>query len=231
VIAVAGHHGVVVAVALAVVVLMGVTPTTAGAAALNDTSPAERLFMEDEDGLLPDVDLSAAIAAVDGVQDRVTLQYAPDWILDRLDVQRGDSNATAAAENATAVYNAHNASFETWVNNRTNASTSQDVVEISWHVEGEAATRYLAATVENGTYTDSAMVASTNRSTDETVSLCGLAARRSATELEQFHDRFAGPGENTTSDYLAKLGGRYGADVSSSILSSGSGTCNGDDTT
>jgi len=201
---------------------MGITtaPAPAGAGALDDDSPVDSVLedKEEDEGLLPD--LSAWASAARGAVERFVRTVTPDVIADRIG---SEISAEAAAANVSEYYNDHNASIEAWVNDRTNASTDHDVVEITWYVDGEEATRYLVATVENDSYVNSNMVTDTNRTVDETVGLCGLAARDSRDELESLHETFIGPGENVSRDRLANLATTYGPDVRTSLLESADG--------
>lgn len=220
-----------VAVLLAALVLSGVTSGAAGAQATDSDTPFADLLDDEDDGLAAvDVpSLGAAWAAVNGAMDRTVAGiagYAPDWLAATLGVDDDDATADDLAADAAAFYNERNASFEAWINARTNASTSHDVVRITWEVGDESAERYLVATVTDGNYTNTNMTATTSRTIDDSVTVCGYAARESVAELKQFHEEVVEPGADVTDAYQARLAGAYSEDVESTLLPT-NGDCGG----
>lgn len=137
----------------------------------------------------------------------------------------GTVEQTADQEIATVAnyYNAHNATLEAYVNNRTTLEQNH-TIKLSLHIADTTATRYLEADVASGNVTSSRIVTSTDRTVTDRADLCGLAAEQAAEELEAFHDDYAAPGEDVDLEYLAKLRGKYGSDVDTTLVQSG-GEC------
>lgn len=139
-----------------------------------------------------------------------------------------ESSTPTASEQAAAVASAwaeHNETLESYASSRRDW-TSNRTVEITWIVDDGTATRYLLANASNGSIS-TRMVASTSRTATDDVVLCGDAATNSASELETFVDEYAAPNEDVETPYLAKLRGRYGGDVETSLFpSAGSCTAN-----
>lgn len=119
-----------------------------------------------------------------------------------------DTTATEAADAAQTEFNDHSSAYDTYVNQRTNASTSADVLKVTFDLEATD-TRYVVADVNGSDYENVSMVTSTDRQVDESCTLSGSAARSAADELEQFHEEYVKPGENPTATYLAMMNAQY----------------------
>jgi len=166
--------------------------------------------------------LSATWAGAQGAQDR-----AGWWISNQVPaLETETSTATEEARSVTTYYNGHNATLEEYASDRTNW-TSNQTLEITWHLEDSTATRYLLANVSDGNVTSSRMVANTSRSADHTLKLCRYGAEQSQEELKYFVQEYAEDGEDVDAAYKARLKGKYNDDVETTLFPSG-GECGGD---
>lgn len=128
-----------------------------------------------------------------------------------------DRDAVQAAADLAAEYNDSSGDIEAWANARVDATTSADVLELTFEVDGETATRYLVADVEGDDYANTSVVPSTNRSVDESCTLEDDAARNAADELAAFEDQFVDPDEDVSSRFLGRLDSRYDGQVDCSF--------------
>lgn len=168
--------------------------------------------------------LSVAWAAAGGAQDRAVWaisQNAPDFVAERFGAQ--DQLASAEAESVTTYWNEHNQTLMTWSNDRGTFSENR-TIEMTWHLNGETATRYVLVNVSDGNVTRAHMVESTSRSVTDSTDLCRFAAEQSQEELQTFVTDYAEPNKDVDTAYLARLKGKYGDDVSTTLYPS-SGDC------
>jgi hypothetical protein len=225
----------VVAVALALVVT-GVTVGASAPVAADGESSSTLSGV-----LSPDADESATewvgdgfdatIAGAQGAGDRagwwVANNVVPESVLSTLGVGGNDSvTATEQARATAEVWNRNSATLDRYGNERVNWTTNETVA-ITWHVDDATATRYLEATVSNGSVTTE-MVANTSRNVTETVAVCGYAAEQSDDELAAFVDEYASAGKDVDAAFLAEMKGKYGSDVDTSLYPT-SGECGGSD--
>lgn len=174
--------------------------------------------------------VSSAWSAATGASDRASWYVGtilPDAVTDSVPaLKRDEPDPAAEAKALTTYYNGRNATLEAWANERGNWTTNH-TVEITWHLGGETATRYLVVNTSNGNLTSTEMVSSTSRTANQSVDLCGYAAEQSQEELQYFVQNYGEPNEDVETEYLARLKGRYNKDVETTLFPS-SGTCGGD---
>lgn len=101
------------------------------------------------------------------------------------------------------------------------------VVGIGFELYGEETERYLVATTnENGTAeTEMTASISEDATISETVRLCDHAADQAPEELKSYNETYVGTDEDPDMEYGARMAGRYGIDVSSSLYET-RGDCN-----
>lgn len=168
---------------------------------------------EDEEGITALVTenvptWSAASAVVDGVMARIGHLH-------------NDPDTTAADEekDVRSFFNGKSGAFETYVNKRTTASTNQNVLKITYEVDGETASHYLVADVNGSDYTNATIAKSTDRPVDETCTLSGSAAVNAKEELKAFHDEYVTSDKDAPKSYWVHKRMEYvGSDVSCSFL-------------
>ncbi|MEF8856880.1 MAG: hypothetical protein V5A16_05600 [Haloplanus sp.] len=134
-----------------------------------------------------------------------------------------ETSSAAESANATmAEFNDHSADYVAYANAR-NVSGGE-VVAITFEQNGETETIYLVANYNHSSdeYESAEMVADTDRSVDETVTLDDMAAENAPDELDRFHSEFAEPNEDVTPRYTGEMASKYRSDVSSSLLPGGS---------
>lgn len=156
--------------------------------------------------------ISTVTASLSGLRDRVA--YGAKAVVADEDAQ---PSASEQAREVQSFYNTNNESFEAYVNNRTDASTDSDVIELRFTLNGETETKYLVADVSDGSYTNSQIVNSTDRTVDHWVELDGLAAADAPDDLEAFHDDYVAEDEDITQAYLSKMAAKYKGFVSGSF--------------
>lgn len=215
-------------VALAVLVTGVTFAAVAPVAAQEEGSVLEGVFSDEESTTRQAAEAGWSAAKAFG--DRVSYalsQQVPDSVKESIPAL--DREETSSAEQASAVttyYNGHNETLEAYVNSRSNISQDH-VVKVTWKLDGETATRYILANSSNDNVSTE-MVESTDRTVDETVTVCGYAAASSYEEIKTFHDEYAEPDKDVDAEYLGRLRGRYGKDVDSSLYVT-SGECSGGD--
>lgn len=119
-----------------------------------------------------------------------------------------------------AFYNNNSDSFESYVNARGDATTSDDVLELTIKNEaGDSATLFFVADVSNSSFENSSIVESTSRNVDHQCTLSGSAAANAEEELRAFHSEFVEPDDDVTRSYLIKKRVEYsGNTVSCSFM-------------
>lgn len=218
------HIGLVGVIALAVV-----TGVTVAASSIATGQQTETALDEVLDG--PPANESTAGWALDGVTQGVKTfaagleggrQRVGWWLTHSLPGMDSDYNASEIAAETTAIWNANNRTLDAYGNDRRDWSENR-TVRVTWHVDGETATRYVVANVSNGSV--ATMMTSTElREPTESVDLCGYAAVNSPDALEHFIDAYAEPGEAVDAAYLARMNGKYAGDVDSTLYAT-SGDC------
>ena len=172
----------------------------------------------------------ATWAAASGARDRAGWAirgYVPTTLSERFpSLAHTPPAATDEARSVTTYYNGRSEVLEAYANARASNWTDRTVA-ITWHLDGETATRYLVVNASEGNVTSSEIVETTNRTTDHTLDLCGFAAEQSQEELEYFVQTYAKPDKDVDTQYLARLKGRYGDDVETTLYPSG-GSCGGE---
>jgi len=167
----------------------------AAPAAAQENSVVDDLLDGKDDGYL-----ASAQAYVGGFMDRV---FADET----------DETAAEAAQQTQTTFNDNASTIQSWVNNRTSASESYDVLAFTFEIDGESSTVYLTSNATADGYQNASMVDTTGRTVDESCTLQGFAARQADSELGGFVEDYAAPGNNVTRSYLAGLAGKYGSDV------------------
>jgi hypothetical protein len=214
-------------VALAVLVVTGVTFGAAPAAAQSDDPALGDVFSGDD--MTRTEQAKAIWSGISASADRAgywLTQNAPGPVRNLAGSTAPDP--TAKADAVTGYYNSNNASIERWTSSRTNVSDNR-TIEVAWHIGDETATRYVLVNASNGSISSSRMVASTNRTVGETVDLCGYAVEKSPSELERFVTDYAEPGEDVDASYLGRMKGAYGDDVETTLINSGGDCPRGDE--
>lgn len=138
-----------------------------------------------------------------------------------------EAEETTAGDQARALttyYGNHNGTLEAYVNSRENFSQNH-TVQVTIHLNDETATRYLLANESGGNVT-TRVVKSTDRTPNESLEICGFAAASAYEELKHFTQNYAEPNKDVDTAYKARMKGRYGDDVETSLYPSG-GECSG----
>lgn len=144
-----------------------------------------------------------------------------------------NSPSTAASEAADvrAHVNAHNASYEDYINSHIdNASTDYDTFRVNLTIDEETATLYVLGDVEttNDTkvYRNLRVLNATewadanlNRTVDHSVGLRSIAARQAAEDLETFHEAYVEPGKSIEKHpgFVARLKARNEGNVKGTL--------------
>jgi hypothetical protein len=167
---------------------------------------------EDDDSVLGDLTSEQASGFAAGIRGRIgaLLSGLFDW---------GEPETTApeACADLRETVSSNSAAIQPWVNNRTTANTSLDVLAIECVVEDTSETDYIVADVDNGSYVNGTMVDETSRTVDETCVLEDDAAVSASAEGETFVDEFAESGEPVSEEYMSRLTAQYGGKVSCSF--------------
>lgn len=202
--------------AIATLVLSAMVGGIATAQTTDESSPVDDLLTVEENdaGVTASAKrgVSSTLSFLDGLEKRISygamsrVGFGDDW------------TASEKAQTLQDRFNSHNASYESYVNNRTNASTSYDVIRVTILKDGENATVYLTADVKNDSYTNATMVDSTNRNVDHYVTMCGLAAKDAPKEMKQFRTTFVENDKDLNRGYVIKLTSKYKGYVASDML-------------
>jgi hypothetical protein len=203
--------------ALALVLVLATITAGLGAApvAADDGGVLDGLLGDDDtetsdsdDGLLSQVSRAwdAVRGGVVGLQNRV--------------VNFGDEQAASTtADELQAFINEHNATLQQYINTRTTASTSLDVVKVEINGARESrATRFLVADVADGNYTSGRMVASTDRTVDETITIDGQATAHAVDELKTVYDDYVSQDRDLDTRLLSRLTSQYRTDLTASFF-------------
>lgn len=198
---------------LLVVSLLGVTAfgATGTVGAQSDSGPLETAFGDDgESGVV-----EAVLATVQGEAERFRYEIAHS----SAPIVGGEETDTASEEleAVQSYYNPRSDNFESWINERSTASTEYDVVALEFQLGGETSTAYLVADVENESYHNSSIVDETNRTVDHNVTLCGYAADEAPGELEAFYGEYVETGDDVDRSYVGRLAGSYRKNVATSL--------------
>lgn len=219
------------AAVLAAVLALSVTGVTQGVgglvspAAAQESDTSTRAALSDAVDSIKDADGDGRIADdAAGLWWETTKaglsRIGHDWG-QTLGFSEPEQSASREAAEVQSYLNNNSAAYEnhTWMRNAVNISSSEDTIRVTWVIGDEKATRYLLGNATgDGTVEDIRMVRFTDRSVDESVALCGLAAEESAEELRDYTERFAVPDKAPTQKYLAHVTGRYRPDVSTTLV-------------
>lgn len=206
-------------------VLVAVTPGATPVAADETTSTGDtvldQLFDEEEAGNQTDDGLLGNLTAS---VSRANLYFSGLVANTKYGVGASDEPRTAAscAEDIQTELNSNNQTYETYVNNRINASTDRNVVKVTCKYEAdgglldetmETESVYVVADVTNGSYSNMTVVDSTNRSVDERVVLTGLAVQQLPDDLKAFTDDYAAKGKTPGKGYERMMAAKYAGHV------------------
>ncbi|RLM32618.1 hypothetical protein [Haloarcula sp. Atlit-120R] len=194
--------------ALLLATLLVVQASVAPVAAQSDEGAIDGMFSAAEE--------STVLNTLEGIRDGV-LGRISDGVAGATD----DRTAGDMAADLQTEYNDNSAAYESWSNNRTTADTSLDVLELTISQDDESETLYLTSDVVDGSYTNTTMRNSTDRTVDESCEIEGNAARNAADELGEFREDYVADDGNVTTDYLASMGSRYGSNVDCSFSTEG----------
>lgn len=189
-------------------VLLVAQASVAPVAGQSDSGPLDSAFSAAEE--------STALNTLEGLRDGI-LGWGTDVVAGATD----DRTAADMATDLQTEFNSNSGDYEAWMNNRTTAEMSLDVLEVTISQDGESETLYLTADVVDGSYTNTTMQNSTDRTADESCELAGNAARNAAGELGEFREDFVATDGNVTADYLTSMGTRYGGNVDCSFSTEG----------
>lgn len=142
---------------------------------------------------------------------------AASGALSRLTDRGTDQTASEAAQSAEDTFNANNQTIQSYVNARSDASEDANVLELTFDIEGETATRYVVSDVNGTDYDNATMVSETTRTVDETCALEAQAADNAGAELQTFVDEFASDGTDLSPSYQGRLASQYGGEVACSF--------------
>lgn len=174
---------------------------------------------EEDESLVPDVDVDAILGGVDGIRERTT-----SWI----ERQRGTApESEEVASNVSTTFNDNSGAILEYVNERSVADSDERILRLEFVLDGEESTRYLVSEVNESTenYTDATIVDSEEfesrgldeSDVDEEVRLEGIAAQRADEELETFVEDYVETGDDPSSRYLGRLGTQYAGSVDASF--------------
>lgn len=165
---------------------------------------------QEEPSMLDQVTDATDDAFWEGLQGRIA-----GWLNARWNYVSGEQvTASEACGDLQTTFNENSGTIQSYVNDRTNASTGADVLELTCAPrDEETETIYLTADVTNGTYTNASMVDSTDRTVDATCRLEEDAAVNAADELGTFVEQFAEPGKDLSADFRKRLVSQYAGDV------------------
>lgn len=211
------------AVLLLVITVTGVT-----------IAPVATAHTHEEDGLLSSAFDTVEDANGNGIKaDDAAARWVDASVagLDRLQwsLSRSSLNPFSKAPENTAeqeaaavqtYFNAHNQSLQSYLNNRTSATSEADTLRVRLTIGEETATRYVTATAADGNYSGLQMseTLADGREIDDKLHVCGFAAEQAEEELQHFTEEYAASGEEPSQEYLATMTGKYGADTESTLL-------------
>lgn len=133
-----------------------------------------------------------------------------------------DRSAADCRSDLMAQVNDHNGTYLDELNQRLGASTSRDVVRVRCvddptnpFGETEVASFYLVGTVNTstGSYDSLRAVENTNRTTDETIVLSGLARDQLVVDLEAYRTKYAGSDKRPDPGYAERMKAKYAGAV------------------
>jgi hypothetical protein len=167
------------------------------AAAQEEASSLDVLTNADENGLLA------------GLRGRVE-----GWVNARVAWVFGEeTTASDACGDLRETFVANEATIETYANNRTTAGETDVVAIRCAPTDEDIETVYLTTDIRNGSYTNTTMVETTDRTVDEECTLEEDAAVNAAAELQTFVDEFAAPDEPVAPDFRRRITAQYAGDV------------------
>jgi hypothetical protein len=190
----------------------GVAPVAADDGGIIDEifgDEEETASNESDDGLFSLSTIESVLASYSGTAS---------GLVERLEGFGDSAEATATADDVQAFANEHSAELEQYANARLDASSELDTVAIEFTGEDGSDTRYLVADVQDGNYTNVSMVATTDRTADETCEVSSQATADAPAELEGFYETFVDEERDITAGYLAELNAAYNPDVSCSFF-------------
>ena len=196
------------ALTIALAVLLVAQAAVGPAAGQSESGPLDSAFSAAEE--------STVLNSLEGLRDGIFGR-----ISDSVAGATDDRTAADMATDLQTEYNDNSAAYERWMNNRTTADTSLDVLELTISQDDSSETLYLTADVVDGSYTNTTMRNSTDRTVDESCELEGNAARNAADELGEFREDFVTEDTNVTNDYLTSMASRYGGNVDCSFSTEG----------
>jgi hypothetical protein len=171
------------------------------------------------DGVTVEEDKSADNSSVmDSVRRTVSrLAGAASGALSRITDRGTDQTASEAADSAQAEFNTHNGTIQRYINERSDASTGANVLELTFKIDDGEATRYVVADVNGSDYENATMVSQTSREVDETCTLEDQAGDNAAAELETFVADYGSEKKNMPAGYQRRLASQYGGEVGCSF--------------
>lgn len=136
-----------------------------------------------------------------------------------------DRSPSQCAADIQSEINQNNGTYETYINDRVNASTDQDVVAIHCSRGSDeifndsmvTKTVYLTADVNTSgdsyTYENMSVVDDTSRTVDEDITLTGTAATDGPDDLAKTRKEYLAENETPPRSYRARMAGKYDGDV------------------
>lgn len=151
------------------------------------------------------------------------LSFVRGWIggvIADIRVDAGDDwSAEAVASDLRADVAGNATAYQTWLNDRLDASDEREVLKVRIENESSTATLFVTSDAVNGTFTNVTAVRSTDRVVGETCTLSGDAGRNAYDELVTFREQFVEPNETLTKRFTGRLAGQYREDVECTFLS------------
>lgn len=155
---------------------------------------------------------SALVAGAQGLYER-TLHWATSA------VSGEDPDPEQQATDTREVFNAHNESLRTYINDRNASDSAYQVIEIEFVHEDASSSIFVVAdyNATTGEYDALEAVEATDRNVDESVTLEGYAAANASAEFEHFVEAFVEPDEDVGDAYKAELAAKYARNVETSF--------------
>lgn len=148
---------------------------------------------------------------------------AGGWASSNSPFSGADRTPSECASDIKTEINDNSATYETYINDRVNASTDRDVVRVECTLETRdglstdvvTETIYLTADVNTSddSYENISAVDTTDRTVDHTVTLSGAATTDGPDDLVEFREEYAEENETPPQQYQARIGGKYSGDV------------------
>ncbi|RDZ49523.1 hypothetical protein C5C07_20285 [Haloferax sp. Atlit-4N] len=159
-----------------------------------------------------------------------------------------DASPATQLNEIQAFYNAREADWLAYVNGRVSADPQRSVLEITFELDGEEATKYLIAEVDGGRYTKTRIQDTTRRETvvrtvedgdvyhvqhadgtietvdsmtysvDDTLTLRDGAVAMARDDLVEYYREYVSADVSASREYLVRMVGKYGSDAETTLV-------------